>query len=159
MSVQLLCKWGTRLGLFECEDDTLVSQFGNHVADYGLSYGTQEEFHYRFQLFAAKDKVLNEINANPENTFTVGHNRFSTWTDDEYKRLLGLKYEESEEEAPNTVWLEETYAATIDWRTKGVVNAVKNQGQCGSCWAFSAVSAVESHHAMKSGTLYSLSEQ
>ena len=47
----------------------------------------------------------------------------------------------------------------IDWRTQGVVNAVKNQGQCGSCWSFASNAQMESLYAIKTGTLYSLSEQ
>lgn len=51
--------------------------------------------------------------------------------------------------------------ASVDWTTvtPAVVNPVKDQGQCGSCWAFSATAAMESANAIFNGTLYSLSEQ
>lgn len=47
----------------------------------------------------------------------------------------------------------------IDWTAKGVVSPVKNQGQCGSCWAFSAVATLESFSLMTKSTKVSLSEQ
>jgi cathepsin L len=126
------------------------------MSEYGLSYGTPEEYQFRMAIYAAKDAEYREINANPENTFTVGHNKFSTWTQEEYKRILGGKME-----VPTTepVILEEPSNDAVDWRQKGAVNAVKDQGQCGSCWAFSATAAVEGEHFIKTGKLLVLAEQ
>jgi len=47
----------------------------------------------------------------------------------------------------------------IDWRTQGVVRSMQDQGYCGSCWAFAVIANTESAYAIKTGQLYSLSEQ
>merc|ERR1712187_587017 len=47
----------------------------------------------------------------------------------------------------------------VDWSTSGKVNPVKNQGSCGSCWAFGAVGALEPSYALATGTLTNLAEQ
>lgn len=115
------------------------------MTEFGLSYGTQEEFEFRFQIYAQKEAEILQINAE-QDSFKVGHNQFSTWTDAEYKKLLGAK-KLKDSELPSTVVLNELeIPVSVDWRTSGAVNAVKNQGQCGSCWAFSATAVTEGHH-------------
>ena len=107
-----------------------MNNFVSHMTEFGISYGTQEEFDFRFQLFQKKDAVIQKINSDADNTFRVGHNKFSTWTDAEYRRLLGAKVSSQELEA---VELDETGIPTsVDWRKLGAVNKVKDQGQCGS---------------------------
>lgn len=62
-----------------------------------------------------------------DNTFTAGHNQFSTWTDDEYKKMLGDKDSFKKEEQNYTRITELTdVPASIDWRARGMVNPIKN---------------------------------
>ena len=149
----------TGLRIQGCQDPitAIERQFMDHMAEYGLSYGTPQEYEFRFNIFAAKDAEFAEINANPEHTFTVGHNKFSTWTPEELKRLLGrLPSTFNEDEV---VILEETNDTAVDWRTKGAVNPVRDQGGCGSCWAFGSTAAMEAEHFIVTKSLLQLSEQ
>ena len=100
------------------------TRFMEHVANYGISYGTNEEYNFRMSLFAKRDAAYNEINADPENTFTVGHNMFSTLTDDEAKRYTGKK--PSTKSALEVEDVNEITSAQVDWRKKGAVNPVQN---------------------------------
>ena len=154
------CKAAAALGFQDiCKSNVDTStEFLQHVAEFGLSYGTQEEYLFRAEIFAARDAEYKAINADKNNTFTVGHNAMSTWTKAEYKKLLGYRTpteDYGEERTLDTVGI----PASLDWRPQGAVNPVKNQAQCGSCWAFSATAAVEGHHYLRTGHLKSLSEQ
>jgi len=98
-----------------------------------------------------------------ETTSIHGHNHLSDWTNTEKSMLLGMKNIWKVEPETERVVAAENQAlpSSVDWVTvtPAVVNPVKDQGQCGSCWAFSAAGSMESAKAIQSGTLYSLSEQ
>lgn len=70
--------------------DALHDKFSSHVADHGLSYGTDAEYVFRLELFAAKEEQINELNAK-QNSFVAAHNKYSTWTDHEFAALAGGK--------------------------------------------------------------------
>ena len=134
-------------------------EFLKYVAKYGKSYGTKEEFEFRGDVFKNTLAAIANENSKNDNTFRVGLNKFADWTPAEFKRILSYKPSlyRNAKKADETTY--EAIPDSIDWRSQGKVNPVQDQGQCGSCWAFSAVAAMESRAAIKSGTLYKLSEQ
>jgi len=133
-------------------------EFLKFVSTYGRSYGTKEEFEFRAAKFKETLAKIELENQNAENTFTVGVNKFADWTPTEYRRLLGYKPRGSRTPVTATA-TDLQLPESVDWRTKGAVNPIQDQGQCGSCWAFSAVQAMESRWEIKSGKLEKLSEQ
>jgi len=131
-------------------------EFMQYVAVHNKQFHSTEEFNFRKGIYQQTGAEIAELNSRGW-TSVHGHNKFSDWTHEEYKVLLGYKPELRTEE-PNYVPYEVTNSTGIDWRTRGAVTPVKDQGSCGSDWSFSTVAALEGAHVVAGGKLTSFSE-
>ena len=139
--------------------------FTQFVADFGLGleHGT-EEFSMRHEIFSKElDRVVNH-NDHSNATWKETINHMSHLTASEKKAFLGrtkTKHERLESQRSANIELKSLaeLPTDIDWRTEGVVSAVKDQGRCGSCWAFASTATIESHAAISTGLLFNLSPQ
>jgi cathepsin L len=142
----------------------IYQQFSEFKKIHGKSYASPEEELARFGIFHENLKFIaahNARHAEGLETFTVGVNRFADMTNEEYVQWLGAPQEARFGNASTYLSPSNLAAlpAEVDWRSKGLVTPVKDQGQCGSCWSFSATGALEGQHKKKTGKLVSLSEQ
>ena len=133
-------------------------EFQEFMVTYDKEYSSEEEYISRFRKFRDNLAYIRVFNA-MENTMVLGVNHFADMDFAEFK----AKYLPSRipaKEQTNAVDFEGYFApATVDWRAKGAVTGVKNQGQCGSCWAFSTTGSVEGAWFLAGHSLVSLSEQ
>jgi len=143
-----------------CEQTT-HDQFINFMLKYGKKYQSDEEFLSRFQIFQNNLKIIAEKNAkyNPITYYAV--NKFSDLSKEEFKAqflMRNLPPYEPKGEVITEVNITDP-PTTWDWRTKGATTAVKDQKQCGSCWAFSATENIESVNQIASKGLPTLGPQ
>jgi C1A family cysteine protease len=131
-------------------------EFQAFITRYSKSYDTNDFFH-RFAVFKDNLDYINEENA-MNKTYTLGVNEYSDLTHHEWSEIFLTRLPQRSGEitsldnfrVPND---------DVDWRKQGAVTPVKNQGSCGSCWAFAATGAIESYHFLQTKELLSLAEQ
>ncbi len=129
--------------------------------EHGKQYSSDDDHDERKKIWLEKHNYINEHNAR-QTSFQLSHNKYSDLTPNEYLKLL--KGFNSSQHAPNPNNLEFSLQATnlpesIDWRQKGYVNPIQDQGQCGACYAFSACASIEGQYMKINEKLVKLSEQ
>jgi len=141
----------------------LDQQWDQFKTLYGKEYEAEEET-MRRSVWEDNYDFMEEHNAAYEAgyvTFNVGENEFNDLTNEEFVRMMnGLVYDENMK-SNNPVFTPKhaSNPKQVDWRPHGFVTPIKNQKQCGSCWAFSATGSLEGAHFNKTKKLVSLSEQ
>jgi cathepsin L len=133
-------------------------EFTNHVSMYEKVYSVEELFS-RYNTFKSNIDIIKSHNENNV-SFTLAMNQFGDLTPEEFKKeVVGSCFAGG---VNTNVVIDSTnikLPSPIDWRSKGAVTPVKNQGYCHSCWAFSATGAIEGRTYIAKGTLPNLSEQ
>ena len=116
---------------------------------------TQEEDTFRRLIFNKNIETIEKHNADSTQTYKMAVNQFTGLTDKEFQ-MIYLSPKENPNKDNEEIFVPSN--ADVDWTTKGQVSPVKNQGSCGSCWAFSAVGVLESW-ALSKGQIVNLAEQ
>jgi len=149
-----------RRQLFPSQDD-MWTEFKEFIRKYGRNYGTADELQTRFDIFRSNLHTIIMHNLDTSQNFTMGINGFADLTADEFraKYISGLKPYGSYQCKSYTGSSSSSVPSSVDWRNSGAVTPVKDQGQCGSCWSFSSVGALEGAWAISTGKLTSFSEQ
>ena len=136
-------------------------QFHDFQVRFSKIYGSVEELESRFQIFRTNLRSIILHNLDQTQNFTMGINQFTDLTPQEFKDQFvgGLRTEVGSYGCKTFSSSASGAPSSIDWRQKGAVTSVKDQGQCGSCWTFSATGAVEGAWAIAKSQLVDLSEQ
>lgn len=147
------------------EPPSMLERHGNWMEYHGRVYKDTEERQMRYTIFKSNVERIEAFNKGPDTKYRLSVNQFADLTNEEFRATrTGYKMPSSQviSTSKETAFEYANLTAmpsTMDWRKKGAVTPVKDQGECGCCWAFSAVAAIEALTQIKTGKLVSLSEQ
>lgn len=119
-------------------DDEIKAVHESWLVQHGKSYNSLGEKEERLQIFKDNLRFIDEHNADPDRSYKVGLNRFADLTNDEYRsKYLGIKTKDTRPKLSTgksdryTPLAGESLPESIDWREKGAVPGIKDQGSCG----------------------------
>jgi hypothetical protein len=140
---------------------TIVDDFRNWAKEYNYFFKNKTEFLSKFRVWYKNDKFIRNIN-DQNLPYKLGHNKFSIYTFDEFIFYSGLNNFFTYNNNNNKLYdltKKNELPQQHNWVDLGAVTDVKNQGKCGSCWAFSTTGSLEGAYYIKNKQLVSFSEQ
>jgi cathepsin L len=139
--------------------------FEQYVVDFEKTYSSGEEYASRRAIFLRNIADIINHNGDASQTYKKGVNQFTDYSPAQLKQFFGYNEQIATAARSNARIADiapidvKDLPSAVDWRDKGVVSPVKNQGGCGSCWAFAGTEAIETAVAQATGKVLALSTQ